>query len=178
MGWARAQDKIENSQLECTDWKQRTVTAHPTWLKIPFKIIMCTINQDEGGEGCLSEASPYFPGKAWNPSKNTPALCATPERPRGTTRPLEMHEFNQLRRPTEFNCVNKKKVMHPHWPQGESWQMVWDPIFWHRLGEQREWRLGSPLRPSKLDFNKWATHTGCVISVYTLWFTLWNSHDK
>lgn len=75
---------------------------------------MCTINQDEGWEGCLSEASLYFPGKAWSLSKNTPALRATLERLHGTAWPLAMHEFNQLKGPTEFNCVNQKKVMHPH----------------------------------------------------------------
>lgn len=134
VGKSRERDKLENSHLECVDWKQRTVTAHPTWLKILFKIIICSINQDKGWKGCLSEASLYFAGNTWSPSKNTPRSTSsvqTPEWLRGTAWLLSTHEWNQLKGPIEFSCVNKKKVMHPHWPQcGQMWQMLWDPIFW------------------------------------------------
>lgn len=68
----------------------------------------------KGGRVVSQEASLYFPAKAWNLSKNTPALCAMPDQLRGTAWPLAMHEFNQLKGATEFNSVHKTKVMHPH----------------------------------------------------------------
>lgn len=177
--WARAQDKIENSQLECTDWKQRTVTAHPTWLKIPFKIIMCTINQDEGWEGCLSEAFLYFSGKAWHPSKNTPV-----QRLNGYVElPSHLQCINSIswKDPLHLIVLIKRKlcILTDHRGKVGKWLEILSSWFLlHRLGGQRGLFLGRPHGPSK-NFNKWASIQAiCVIFVCTLWFTLWNSHDK
>lgn len=46
---------------------------------------------------------------------------------------------------------------------GKWFEILSSRFLLHRLGEQRELLLGSPFRPSKLNFNKWAIHTGCVI---------------
>lgn len=154
MDKSREQDKMENNRFEYMDWKQRTVIAHPAWLKILFKIWTYNVSQDEGCLSSHKHLSTFLVGREAFPKthRGAAALHATPGRLRGTARCLSAHEGNRLKGPTEFSRVKKMKVMHPRWPRGNvgKWFEILSSVFLL----QRGFFLDSPLGPSKLSFNK------------------------